>query len=741
MAQPPRATQSVAFAGLVQGVGFRPTVARLAAEKNVTGWVRNAGGLVECVFSGAPDAIDSLIQEIQTRFSILRMEVREAEPFDAEGFRILESGVAPENAALPTLIPPDAPVCDDCLREMRDPKDRRHGHPFISCSACGPRYSILNALPYDREATTMRAFPMCPSCAAEYTAQDDRRFHAQTIACPDCGPKLKYLAAGAEQPEPIACAARDILGGGIVAVKGIGGYHLCCLPQTEPVARLRALKGRERKPFALMFRDIRDIKAVCEVGPAERALLTSFARPIVLLSVKTSAFSHNVAQGSLEYGCFLPYAPVHHLLLEKVAEGGATALVMTSANVSGEPILFEEEQLRAFAPELSGILTHDRPIENPLDDSVARVFGGAPQILRRARGYAPLPIPIAGGGRLFAAGGDLKAACCVLEGENAYVGPHIGDLEDMGCSERYGRIADNLQMLLNAKPEKAACDLHPRYFSASYARGMGLPVAGVQHHHAHIASVMAEHALSRALGVAFDGTGYGPDGTVWGGEFLLCEGARFRRVGHLLPVLMAGGDESMRDALKTAACYQAMSGICPETPGWDVLEKALALKINTVESSSMGRLFDAASAILGICPENRYEGECAILLEREATLAKRDGVVPAKLAFDLLEQDGCIVADWRPLIRALSAGGNVPALALGFHRAVADMVTRVCCSLCGRHGVRDVALSGGVFQNRLLTEMCLTRFRAQGLNGFINRQVPPGDGGISLGQAFVASER
>jgi hydrogenase maturation protein HypF len=724
----------------VQGVGFRPTVALLAAEYGVTGWVRNAGGLVQCLLSGDPAAIDALLQAIQARFSILRMDVREVPPFEAADFRILESGDAPEGEALPALVPPDAPVCDECLRELRDPANRRYCHPFISCSACGPRYSIIRALPYDRETTAMRGFPMCKACAAEYTAPRDRRFHAQTIACPDCGPKLTYLRGGIAQPCPIASAARDIWGGGVVAIKGIGGYHLACLPEESPVMRLRQMKGRERKPFALMFRSLEDIEAVCEVGPEERALLTGFARPIVLLPVKTPAFCENVASGSLEYGCFLPYTPVHHLLLDEVAAGGAKALVMTSANVSGEPILYEEEQIAAFAPgALSGILTHDRPIENSLDDSVARVIDGAPQILRRARGYAPLPVPVGGSGRVFAAGGDLKAACCVLEGGYAHIGPHIGDLEDEGCSERYGRTAGNLVKLLSAKPDRAACDMHPRYFSSEYARQTGLPIVEVQHHHAHVASVMAEHGLSRALGVAFDGTGYGTDGTVWGGEFLLCEGAEFRRAGYLLPVKMAGGDESMRDGAKTAACYQGMSGAAPDYSGWGVLEKALSLNINAVESSSMGRLFDAASSILGVCRENRYEGECAILLEREAALAMRSGIEPAPLAFDLTEIDGRIVADWRPVIRVLSAGGRVPALALGFHEAVAGMVARVCETLCARYGVRDVALSGGVFQNRLLTEGCLKRLRTLGYGVYLNRQAPPGDGGISLGQAFIAS--
>ena len=725
----------------MQGVGFRPTVVLLAAEYGVTGWVRNAGGLAECHLSGDLAAVDAILQAIQARFSILRMDVREVPPFEAADFRILESGEAPKGEALPALVPPDAPVCDECLREMRDPLNRRYRHPFISCSACGPRYSIIKALPYDRETTSMRTFPMCEACAAEYTALRDRRFHAQTIACPDCGPKLSYLRDGVTQPDPVASAARDILGGGVVAVKGIGGYHLACLPEEEPVNRLRRMKGREQKPFALMFKSLEDIEAVCEVGPEERALLKGFARPIVLLTVKTPAFNENVASGSLEYGCFLPYTPVHHLLLDEVAEGGAAALVMTSANKSGEPILYKEEQIACFAPgALAGILTHDRPIENPLDDSVARVIDGAPQILRRARGYAPLPIPIGGGGgRVFAAGGDLKAACCVLESGYAHIGPHIGDLEDEGCSERYGRVAENLAKLLGAGPEKVACDMHPRYFSAEYARRTGLPVACVQHHHAHIASVMAEHGLPRALGVAFDGTGYGPDGTVWGGEFLLCEGAEFRRVGHLLPVKMAGGDESMRDGAKTAACFQAASGVMPDYPGWGVLEKALSLNINTVETSSMGRLFDAASSMLGVCRENRYEGECAILLEREATLAMWAGIAPAPLAFDLTEMDGQIIADWRLVVRALSAGGSVPALALGFHEAVIGLVVSVCETLFERYGVRDVALSGGVFLNRLLTEGCLKRLRALGYGVYFNRQAPPGDGGISLGQAFVAS--
>ncbi len=740
MAQPPRASRSVVFSGLVQGVGFRPTVAKLAVEAGVAGWVRNAGGLAECVFEGDPAAIDRMIQSIQAQFTILRIDEAQVSPTEARGFCILPSSGVPDGTALPSLIPCDASICDDCVRELRNPENRRFGHPFISCTVCGPRYSILKALPYDRESTTMGDFPMCAACAREYKTPEDRRFHAQTVACPDCGPILQYLRAGAQQADPIGSAARDILSGGIVAIKGIGGYHLCCLPEAEPVTRLRALKGREQKPFALMFRDLESIESACEVDSVARALLTGPERPIVLLPVKTPSFSQNVAQDSLEYGCFLPYTPVHILLLDAVAASGVQALVMTSANVSGEPILHTEARMRAFAPgERSGVLTNDRLIENPLDDSVARVIDGVSQILRRARGYVPLPIPISGSGHVLAAGGDLKAACCVLEDGYAYVGPHIGDLEDAGCLERYGDITRNLLGLLRARPETAACDLHPRYFSTSFARETGLPVAFVQHHHAHIASVMAEHGLSCVLGAAFDGTGYGTDGTVWGGEFLLCEGGAFERAGHLLPVLMAGGDESMRDASKTAACYQAASGVSPDYPGWNVLERALALKINAVESSSMGRLFDAASAILGICRENRYEGECAILMEREAALAGRSGVKPARLQFELSERDGRLIADWRPVIRSLSAGGDSAALALGFHEAVADMVERVCAMLCERYRIRDVALSGGVFLNRLLTEMCLGRLRARGYGVFINRQVPPGDGGISLGQAFIAS--
>jgi hydrogenase maturation protein HypF len=740
LADSARGSLKIVFSGQVQGVGFRPTVKQLASRLGVTGWVRNAGGLAECLLSGDNASVSQLIEALRVRFTILRMDIEETAPFDGNGFQILESGGAPEGASRPALVQPDAPVCDDCLREMRDPANRRYNHPFISCSACGPRYSIMEALPYDRDTTSMRAFPMCPKCAAEYHSPGDRRLHAQTIACPDCGPRLYYLKDGAEQRDPIESAARDILQGGIVAVKGIGGYHLCCLPEDAPVGRLRALKGREQKPFAVMFRTTDDIEAVCEVSPEERALLESFARPIVLLSVKSPAFSDNVARGSLDYGCFLAYTPVHHLLLDATKAGGATALVMTSMNRSGSPILYEEERAIVFAPdEIAGVLSNDRPIVNPLDDSVALVICGAPQILRRARGYAPLPVLIGGSGRVFAAGGDLKAAFCLAERGYATVGPHIGDLEDEECLERFGMIADNLTALLDAHPETAACDMHPRYFSRAYAKGPGLPVAEAQHHHAHIASVMAEHGLARALGVAFDGTGYGTDQTVWGGEFLLCDGAAFTRVGHILPIQMPGGDESMRDAAKIAACYQAACDIAPQYRLWDVLEKALKLGINAAKSSSMGRLFDTASAILGICVENGYEGECAIKLERLAALARRAGIAPTKMGFDISEQDGRIVADWKPVIRALSEGGDVPAMALGFHVAAMDMVERVCVILCAKYQVRDVALSGGVFLNRILTEGCLSRLRAKGFNVYINRQVPPGDGGISLGQAFIIS--
>ncbi len=742
MAEQARTYRQVTFSGAVQGVGFRPTVARLAREMGITGWVKNAGGCAECAICGTEDAVSALTNEIQARFSILQMIVKPMAPFLRQGFEIMHSASAPADV-LPAIVPPDAPVCDDCLRELYDPANRRYQHPFISCAACGPRYSIIQALPYDRESVTMSIFPMCEKCAGEYGDPDDRRYHAQTIACPHCGPKLWYETdAGAYDNSPIARAAKDILGGGIVAIKGIGGYHLCCLPAEAPVELLRALKGREGKPFALMFHTIDDIEAVCHVSDAERQLLQSFARPIVLLSVKNPVFSHNVAQGSLDYGCFLPYTPVHHLLLDAVSKHGVHALVMTSANVSGSPLLCGDAQMLAFAGKrLRGVLAHNRDIANPLDDSVARIIDNLPQILRRARGYAPLPIPMASTGRqVFAAGGDMKAAFCLLKSDCAYIGPHIGDLEDMGCNERYGQLHDNLSRLLDHKPDRAACDMHPRYFSTDYAKSLPLPVHAIQHHHAHIGSVMAEHGLNRVLGVAFDGTGYGTDGTIWGGEFLLCKGAEFQRLGHLLPAAIVGGDESMKDGQKTAACFAWASGLIPEDyPDWPILKRVLELNINTITTSSMGRLFDAASSLLQICHKNGYEGECAILLEQAAELARRAGVPPSPMAFDITEEDGRILADWQPVIRALKAGGDMPSLALGFHLAVADMVERICTVLCRRHDVYDVALSGGVFLNRLLHTWCVEKLQARGIRGYVNRQVPPGDGGISLGQAFIAS--
>ena len=741
MAEQARTYRQVTFSGVVQGVGFRPTVARLAREKGVTGWVLNAGGCAECGFCGTEDALGALTREIQARFSILQMIVKPIEPFAKQGFEIMHSTGAPE-AVLPAIVPPDAPVCNECLQELNDPNNRRYQHPFISCAACGPRYSIIQTLPYDRESVTMSVFPMCEACAIEYSDADDRRYHAQTIACPHCGPKLWYETDARDYNAPITKAACAILSGGIVAIKGIGGYHLCCLPNDMPVERLRALKGREKKPFALMFHTLDDIESICHVSDGERQLLQGFARPIVLLSIKNPTFSGNVAQGSLDYGCFLPYTPVHHLLLDEVSRHGVRALVMTSANVSGSPLLCDDAQMLAFAKgRLDGVLAHNREIENPLDDSVARVIDGQPQILRRARGYAPLPIPLAASGRqVFAAGGDLKAAFCLLKSDCAYVGPHIGDLEDMGCNERYGQLHGSLAQLLDHRPDKAACDMHPRYFSAEYAQGLHLPIHAIQHHHAHIASVMAEHGLNRVLGVAFDGTGYGTDGTIWGGEFLLCEGAGFQRLGHLLPTAILGGDESMKDGQKTAACYQFASGLVPvDYPDWSIVKRALEMKINTVNTSSMGRLFDAASSILGICQKSGYEGECAILLEQAAELARRAGIAPAPMAFDIIEEDGRILADWRPVIRTLKAGGDVPSLALGFHLAVADMVVRICDLACRRHEVYDVALSGGVFLNRLLLRWCLEKLQALGIRVYVNLKVPPGDGGISLGQAFIAS--
>ncbi len=641
--------------GMVQGVGFRPLVYHIAGKHGIKGTVRNTGGAVEIIAQGSREQIRSFLEELEHTeeggHEILRLEAEDAdltqEKTSARGydsFTIVGSGSSDELR----ILPPDLSVCPNCARELADPRDRRYGNPFISCVACGPRYTIMEELPYDRETTSMEDFELCDACDEEYTSPGNRRHHAQTISCNDCGPYLILQETGEARLTREKAFERSVQllrSGKILAVKGIGGYHYVCSPfAEESVRKLRLLKGREEKPFAVMFPKLEEIRAYCRMSDAEEKLLLSQARPIVLLYTHGDTMAPSVNRGSIYCGAFLPYTPLQLMLT-----GECGPLIMTSANVSGQPMIREDRRmLEIESPYLDGVLYNTRRILRSVDDSVAKIIGGEPQLLRRSRGYVPYPVflprkeePSGTASRIFAAGGDLKAAFCLCRDGAAYLSQYFGDLEEASVMEEYERGFRELKELLQIIPELAVCDLHPNYYSSRYAGRLGVPVLLVQHHHAHIASVMAEHSLTGpVLGIAFDGTGYGTDGELWGGEFLICEEGEFIRAAHLRQMPILGGDESMKDAGKTATCYLSHLGLeeyirDERTP---ILQAAIRQNVNCVKTTSMGRLFDVAASLLGIGQYNHYEGECAILLEREAAAAIRSGLSVPELPFAITEK-------------------------------------------------------------------------------------------------------
>lgn len=742
-------TVSITVLGIVQGVGYRPFVARLAKEGKLTGTVRNSGGIVRILANGTREAVDSFIHRLKSQqpcgAMVLQIETEPAPEQVFEGFQIISSSINDEKTP---LIPPDLPLCEACRQELYNPEDRRYRYPFISCVACGPRYSIMEALPYDRETTTMEDFPMCEECAREYAGYD-RRQHAQTISCHECGPQLLLQLPNAayREQEALDRAIELLKSGAVLAVKGIGGYQFACSPMDKAaVERLRLLKHREKKPFAVMFPNVELLKAFCTVSEEEEKLLLSAARPIVLLQKKKDSFCFGVSGESRFLGAFLAYTPLHQLLTDACG-----ALVMTSGNVTAEPMIIEDEKMLALrSPCLAGVLYSSRRIQTPLDDSVARVLCGKPQVIRRGRGYVPLPVWLGTSTRksVLAVGGDLKSTFCLYEHDRAYLSQYFGDLENYAVATVYRENLLRMRTMLHIHPDVIACDLHPNYFSTAFARKLALTenkqLIQIQHHHAHIASVMAEHDLQACIGVAFDGTGYGTDGAVWGGEFLLCRGANYKRRAHLSYVTLCGGDAAAKKAELTADCYRYAAGRASSNSEFDAVRAALALGINTQESASMGRLFDAVSAILKLKSENTYEGECAIALENAAADAEKNGVAPYSLQFSILYGAGETTIDGLGMIRniedAAEKGVSCGALALGFHLAIVQAVCAVCADIRLTSGENAVALSGGVFSNLLLTQHCAEGLENAGFQVYLNAAVPTNDGGISLGQAWLCGQ-
>ena len=742
-------------AGLVQGVGFRPFVHRLALRHHLRGWVRNATGDVQISVEGEPGELAAFVEELRSEAPVLAridaVTVESGAPEGHERFAILASAGEPDRRQ---PVSPDVGICPACEAELFAPADRRYRYPFITCTGCGPRYTVIEAMPYDRERTSMAAFRQCPACLAEYREPRDRRFHSETNSCAVCGPRL-WFEAGEVRVEgadsALAEAAALLATGGILALRGLGGFHLAADATSEPaVVRLRARKAREAKPLAVMVRTLEDARRLAGLTGEEARLLASPARPIVLVATRSWAWlADSVAPGLGHTGLMLAYTPLHHLLLDLVAR----PLVMTSGNRSEEPIATgNAEALARLAGVADGFLLHDREIVARYDDSVLRVVGERPVVLRRARGYAPLPleIPVASPRPLVAVGPHLKNTFTLVHGRTAYVSQHIGDLETVETLEHFRKTLDDLGRLFQVRPEVAVRDLHPGYLSTRLAGELGLErTIAVQHHHAHIAAVLAEHGeTGPVLGVALDGTGHGDDDTTWGAEILAADLVTYRRVAHLVPAPMPGGDLAARTPWRAALGYLSLdpgvaAAFAPAFLGVDPLEKEIAerqivRRLNAPLASSMGRLFDAAAAVIGLRRHASYEGQAA--MELEALAGRRPGAeYPCRFG----ERSGRAVLDPLPLLALLGwrrqRGASPADLAADFHASISWAIAQLVVDAAEATGLRTVALGGGVFQNARFLESLVTRLEAARLRVLRPRQLSPNDGAISYGQAAVAA--
>jgi hydrogenase maturation protein HypF len=745
----PRHGRRIEIRGVVQGVGFRPWVYQLATRERVTGSVRNDSTGVVIDAYGDDEALARFTETLENQ-SPPAARVREIFwrliPYETNDTFTIAKSETSENKRV--TIPPDLATCDDCLIEVFDPNDRRYLYPFTNCTNCGPRYSIVTGAPYDRAKTTMRRFVMCDDCRREYEDPLNRRFHAQPNACPKCGPKLSLLSSDGtpmDAVDPLSSAARALRAQLIVAVKGLGGFHLACdATSSTAVQRLRERKRREVKPLAVMVADIAQAESLAILTDAERALLTSVERPIVLVK------SRSVVEGNPLVGLFLPYTPLHHILMREVGR----PLVMTSGNISDEPMVYRDRDAFADLGTIADLfLTHNREIESRVDDSVVRVIDRKPVLFRRSRGYVPRGIEL---GREFhepilAVGAHLKNTFCITSGRNAYLGPHIGDLESVETLRSFEESIVKMKEFVGVEPRVIAHDLHPDYFSTRYALAQdhGIHTIGVQHHHAHIAAVMAEHGITeQTVGIAYDGTGFGTDGTSWGGEILICDAATFRRFATFRPIALAGGDHAVRQVWRIALAMldDAFDGVPPlhQVPlfrsipirGIESVRRMIAGNVNAPRARGVGRIFDALGAIGLDMPHARYEGEVAFLWNVAADDDER-GVYP------IVVRDG--IDPWeidpRPMVKAAVLDlldGVLPSIVSArFHNTLAEVTIEVARAAAVSIGDAPIALGGGCFQNARLTESIV---RALGTTNrvFMNHEVPPGDGGIALGQAVIA---
>ncbi|MBI3806810.1 MAG: carbamoyltransferase HypF [Nitrospirae bacterium] len=759
----------VKIEGTVQGVGFRPFVFRVARELDLTGWIVNGGDGVMIEVEGAAEAVDRLLEMLRTACppgaKIERLSARSIPAVGDSEFTIQPSH---EAGAKHLAMSPDQATCADCVVELFDPKNRRFRYPWLSCAQCGPRFSMVTGVPYDRVNTTMSRFVLCGACRAEYEAPGNRRFHAESTACPACGPKLTLWGAdghvSAEGEEALQRTCRIIRAGGIVAVKGIGGFHLWVdAASEEAVQRLRASKRRPHKPFAVMFPSLEAIRTYCTLSPGEAEWLTSPEAPIVILQrLEKTSLVQGVAPGNVTVGAMLPYTPLHHLLMSELGD----PVVATSGNRSEEPIVTDEQEARKRLAGIADVfLIHDRPITRPMDDSVVRMARSGPVVLRRARGLVPrtirLPESIARHieGPVLAVGGHLKNTVALLDADRVLLSQHLGDLSTLETEYAVRQAIDDLQWLLRVKPCAVACDLHPDYRSTRLAEELAgrwdVPLIRVPHHHAHIAACMAEHGvMGEVLGIAWDGAGYGTDGSLWGGEFLLATYRDCQRVAHLHPFRLPGGEQAAREPRRAALAVrwetfgaQGCHAGLEEGTEWgeqaQLVVAMLAKQIQSPVTTSMGRLFDAVASMLGLCQVAGFEGQAAMALEQEGIRASvsvhgEDSTYPIPL---IAREEGPRrwFADWRPMIELivddLSRGIERSRIARRFHRSLAELIGQVA----ERVEVRQVVLTGGCFQNVLLVDLARARLESAGFVALTHREVPPNDGGLALGQAVIAA--
>lgn len=756
-------TEIIRVYGIVQGVGFRPFVSREAADLGLCGTVANKGSYVEIHAQGSEKAVDELKNALESRYperSVV-MEMISAHldepPFDS--FEIIDS----EKEKGDIFVSPDIAVCEKCKAELFDKTNRRYLHPFINCTQCGPRLTIMDSMPYDRVRTTMADFPMCKDCEEEYTDPATRRYDAQPVCCNKCGPEVYIIGSEKKGAEAITAARKAVMAGKIIAVKGIGGFHLCCDAKNEgAVKRLRELKNRPAKPLAVMLKDISTARRECDFGEVQEKLLTGWQKPIVLLDKKTSgSLCESVAPDNPTVGVMLPYAPLHLLLFDYDDGVEMTdSLVMTSGNVRGAPICrSDEDALSEIAGFCDLILSHNRRILIRSDDTVMDTFEGKPYIIRRSRGYAPLPVMISCGdnGQTLAIGGELKNTFCIRKGSLYYLSSYVGDMADIRTVKALEESVKRMCELLEATPQKVVCDMHPKYNTVAFAEGLDLPLKKVQHHYAHILSCMAENDYSeKVIGVSYDGTGFGTDGTIWGGEILLCDRSGFERMGSIKPFMQVGGDLSSKEGWRIAAMIAGSAygerggevceklGICTAKE-YKLLSIMAEKKVNAVSSTSAGRLFDAVSAVLGIRRSSTFEGEASMALQFAAEKFSREPYGNYEPMEKLTaEKEGRIMLCTQALVKRLcdgvQNGEDKNRLAYEFHSLLADMTAQACRTISERTGVKVCALSGGVFQNKLLLKMVKCRLEKMGLRVLIHSLVPANDGGIALGQAFYLNE-